>query len=139
MIKYVALEIKRFVIKNQPVVKHLLHNLHGQFSGFHSFIFNLNSSRLLFYKIQCDTIYQILGSTKVKVSVPQYTFLTLLILNSVFFLNLQCSVFSTKASLTRAGGEPFFNSNNSKINNWIFLLCMVVKLSLPRSSVSEDV
>ena len=28
--------------------KNLLHNLHGQFSGSHSFIFNLNSSKLLF-------------------------------------------------------------------------------------------
>ena len=31
--------------------KNLLYNLQGQFSGFHSFIFNLNSSRLLLFRV----------------------------------------------------------------------------------------
>ena len=63
-----------------------LQNLHGQFSGFHSFIFNSNSPKLLLFLMYSGTISQILGAKKVKVSVPLHTVLTLFLLNSVFLL-----------------------------------------------------
>ena len=61
--------------------KNLLHNLHGQLSGFSSFVFNLNSSKLLLFLMHSGTISQILGPKKVKVSVPLYTVLALIPLN----------------------------------------------------------
>ena len=60
--------------------KNLLHSLHGDFSGFYSFVFNLNSSKLLLFLMQSRTIFQILGPKKV--SVPLYIVLTLI----TFFL-----------------------------------------------------
>ena len=51
--------------KKPTCSKNLLHNLHGQFSGFHSFIFNLNSSKLLLFLMKSDTISQILGPKKI--------------------------------------------------------------------------
>ena len=66
--------------------KNLLHSLHGDFSGFYGFIFNLNSSKLLLFLMQSRTIFQILGPKKV--SVPLYIVLTLFLLNSVFFLTI---------------------------------------------------
>ena len=65
--------------------KNLLHNLYGQFSGFHSFIFSLNTSKVLLFVMQSGTISQILFPNKVKVSVPLYTVLALVLLNSAFF------------------------------------------------------
>ena len=61
--------------------KNLLHSLHGDFSGFYSFVFNLNSSKLLLFLMQSRTIFQILGPKKV--SVPLYIVLTLI----TFFFN----------------------------------------------------
>ena len=69
--------------KKRTCVKNLVHNPHGQFSGFQSFIFNSISSSCYFF----GTISQILGPKKVKVSVPLYTILTLFLLNPVFFLS----------------------------------------------------
>ena len=36
-------------LKKSTFDKNLLHNMHGQFSGFHGFIFNLNFSKLLLF------------------------------------------------------------------------------------------
>ena len=64
--------------------KNLLHNLPGQFSGFHSFIFHLYSSKLLLF---CHAVWHNFQKPKkVKVSVPFYTVLTLFVLNSFSFL-----------------------------------------------------
>ena len=49
MMKYAHKKLKVFY-KKLTYTK-FLHNLHGQFSGFHSFIMNFSSSRLLTFLI----------------------------------------------------------------------------------------
>ena len=57
---------KKAYYKKPTCGKNLLHNLHGQFFRFHSFIFNLNSSKLLLFLMQSGTIFQILGPSFLK-------------------------------------------------------------------------
>ena len=59
-------------LKKSTFDKNLLHNMHGQFSGFHGFIFNLNFSKLLLFLMHSGTISQFLCPKNVKVSVLLY-------------------------------------------------------------------
>ena len=44
--------------------RNLLHNLHGQFSGFYSFFFQFEILKAVNFLMQSGTISQILGSKK---------------------------------------------------------------------------
>ena len=74
--KICCIKSQKMCYKKTTCDKFFLHNLHGQVYGFHSFIFGLNSPRLVWHNFQ--------GLKKVKVSVPFYTISTLHLLNSVF-------------------------------------------------------
>ena len=68
--------MKRHVIKKPPCGKNVLHNQHGQFSGFYSVIFNLNFQiKAVTFLMWSGTISQIPGQKKVKVPVPLDTVL----------------------------------------------------------------
>ena len=62
-----CIKIKRQVTKYQLVVRTFLHNLHGQFSGFHSFIFSLIPENCYFFNV-VGTIFRSVGLKKVKVT-----------------------------------------------------------------------
>ena len=70
---YIKNEKERY--KKPPCGKNLLQNLHGQFSGFYSFIFSLNFSSMLLFFMWSGTVLQIVGPKKVKDSVPLDTVL----------------------------------------------------------------
>ena len=121
------------------MVKSFLHNLHGQFSGFHSFIFKINSSKLLLFLIWSSTISKILRLKTVQVSIPLYTNLTLFFLNSVFFCFIIKLCIFHKDSVHKISDNSLFTFNNSVANNWISLSYIVVELlTFSRSSVNED-
>ena len=68
--------MKRHVIQKPPCGKNVLHNQHGQFSGFYSVIFNLNFQiKAVTFLMWSGTISQIPGQKKVKVPVPLDTVL----------------------------------------------------------------
>ena len=114
-----------------------LQSLHGQFSGFHSRILFLNRLRVFRIFMLFGIFCQIFGPMCLRLSVPQDTVLTLLVIKIFWFGYL--NLFSKgNTSFMISGDILLATLYNSMASVWILRSCIVKELSFSKSSSKEE-